>query len=264
MEPFRRYTAGDIRTILQRAARRQSQASKAMDSVSSSLTLSDIERAAREAGIEPRHVREAAADLESPDDDSVVRTSRSLSFPPSDEIWRAIVDELRDAYQTPGSTGQIGSTREWTAHDSHSQPVHATFYEKDGATTLSLSQHYESLGQAARIGSTTIFTITALLGLLYLLGDFGVGVVYLLATFFVMSAIVFAAGPKLEAWMHRRTRDSIASTLDRLELVALRHTPEKERAARATMSTEEAIRKNNRSADRDDKPEQATRRRRTH
>jgi len=142
--------------------------------------------------------------------------------------------------------------------------VHATFYEKDGATTLSLSQHYESLGQAARIGSTTIFTITALLGLLYLLGDFGVGVVYLLATFFVMSAIVFAAGPKLEAWMHRRTRDSIAWTLDRLELVALRHTPEKERAARATMSTEEAIRKNNRSADRDDKPEQATRRRRTH
>jgi len=56
----------------------------------------------------------------------------------------------------------------------------------------------------------------------------------------------------------------MASTLDRLELIALRHTPEKERAARATMSTEEATKQQNRSADRDDKPEQATRRRRTH
>jgi hypothetical protein len=235
-----------------------------MDSVSSDLTLSDIERAARTAGIEPRHVRQAAADLESPEDDSVVRERRCFSFAPSDEIWRTIVAELRDTYQTPGSTGQIGNTREWTAHDSHSQAVHATFYEKNGEATLSLSQHYESLGQAARIGSTTIFAITAVLSVLYLLGDFPISVVYLLATFFVMSTTLFAAGPKLEAWMRRRTRDSVASTLDRLELVARRHSPEYERAATAPLSTEEALRKTNRSADRDDKPEQATRRHRTH
>jgi hypothetical protein len=78
-----------------------------------------------------------------------------------------------------------------------------------------------------------------------------------------MSAIFFAAGPTLEAWMRRRTRHSIASTLDRLELVALRHTPEKEHAATATMSTEEATKQQNLSADRDEKPTQATRRQRT-
>lgn len=99
-------------------------------------------------------------------------------------MWRAIITELRYIYQTPGSTGHIGMTREWTAHDSHSQAIHATLPDGGDASTSAISQHVESLGQGARAASATLFILGVLLSVFYFFrSDIAVSFSFMLAAF---------------------------------------------------------------------------------
>lgn len=141
-------------------------------------------------------------------------------------------------YQTPGSAGQVGTTREWTAHNSYSGSVLVTLADDGDTPTLSISRHVESAEKSARAASVTTFVISTALSVFYLFGNFPTDVAYLLAAFFAMSAILFGLGSKLEAWKHRRARDKIRATLNGIELAGMRHAPNEENEQSGALSSD--------------------------
>jgi hypothetical protein len=94
-----------------------------------------VEQAAESAGLNPRHVRQAARELSRPKtthastdvNDSHLFVERWIDRPMSDDAWQAVLSELRHRTGVPqgwslsspfewSTTETIGKTREWTHH----------------------------------------------------------------------------------------------------------------------------------------------------
>jgi hypothetical protein len=221
MDPYRRYTTQEVRSILKRAARHQADADRAADGLTAGLTLTDIQTAAEDAGIDPSHVRRAALDITIDREDGVV-SRRRLNAEVSDAAWTAIVAELRRVYGAAGSTGRVGETQEWTCEITDGPSVHATLDTANGTSVVTVRQQ-RGKKQAMYVSGGTIFVIGCLLGALYLAGDFASGVGYLVAGILASAALLFAVASPLDAWIRRRTQDTLDARLDRLGLIAMRH-----------------------------------------
>ena len=222
MDPYRRYTTQEVRSILKRAARHQADADRAADGLTTGLTLTDIQTAAEDAGINPSHVRRAALDITIDREDGVV-SRRRLDAKVSDAAWTAIVAELRRVHGAAGSTGRVGETREWTCELTDGPSVHATMDTANGTSVVTVRQQQPGKKQAMYVSGGTIFVIGCLLGALYLAGDFATGVGYLVAGILASAALLFAVASPLDALIRRRAQDRLDARLDRLELIAMRH-----------------------------------------
>lgn len=125
----RTYTEQEIAALLARAAERQ-RATPDTDA-GPTLTLGEIERLAAEAGLDPAHVRAAAAEMSGPaansEKPSDVTFERWLDLPFSDIGWEDAVTELRArygtnmaAYTAVGTTAagadvsRVGAAHQWT------------------------------------------------------------------------------------------------------------------------------------------------------
>jgi hypothetical protein len=117
----RRYADAETALILRRAAELQGTAPEA----STSPSLADLEQVASEAGIEPRYVRQAAAELASPiaaaRGNGILGAPGTLwlervvpgEIPPS--AFDAVVEEIRSALAMAGHTTVLGRGFTWTS-----------------------------------------------------------------------------------------------------------------------------------------------------
>lgn len=117
----RLYTDREIGELIRLATGRQDQADAASQR---GLSLGEVERIASEVGIDPLHVRAAAADLEGvrlsagrsrlTGGPFVIGHRRIVEGTLSEADWSEIVSELRVRLGGAGRVEQLGGTWEWT------------------------------------------------------------------------------------------------------------------------------------------------------
>jgi len=93
------------------------------------LTLDELQRIGREAGIHPARVAEAAKSLDARGRAAPVRrsfglpigVSRVVDLPraPTDREWERLVSEIRTTFGTRGKTTSSGGLREWSHGNLH-------------------------------------------------------------------------------------------------------------------------------------------------
>lgn len=93
------------------------------------LTLEQLQQVARESGIDPARVAQAAASVDARARAPLVR--RMLGFPiamtrvvdlpraPTDREWEQLVAVFRTAFDTPGQMTSTGGLREWSSGSLH-------------------------------------------------------------------------------------------------------------------------------------------------
>jgi hypothetical protein len=139
MESRSRIDEKQIGAILRRAVELQQADSEAPAALSprAGITLDELERIAAEVGIDPRHVRAAAGELESGQSEEGpvrvfggpkgVERERVVEGVVSDAAWEAMVAEVRRTFGHPGEPGRLGRSYEWTwKHDTGSVQVVAS------------------------------------------------------------------------------------------------------------------------------------------
>jgi hypothetical protein len=142
----RRYADAETALILRRAAELQGTAPEP----STAPSLAELEQVAAEAGIEPRYVRQAAAELASPLSPS--RTNGILGAPESLWLERvvpgeipasafdAVVEEIRSALGMAGQATVLGRGFTWTSgiagHPAPARAITVTVTPVNGQTVL--------------------------------------------------------------------------------------------------------------------------------
>ena len=118
----RLYTEKEVRSLIRRGTELQ-EMTRQTSAVSSGISLAEIETIASELGIDPGHIRSAAAELEqsgTADFFSVLRLPRSTTLERTvpralgPEDWPALVGEIRRTFGSTGQTGQLGTSLEWS------------------------------------------------------------------------------------------------------------------------------------------------------
>jgi hypothetical protein len=218
--PDRRYADEETERILRRAAELQGTAEPA-----TSPTLKDLQQIADEAGIEPRYVRQAAAELASSSRARGVTDTapgwlglqRTVPGEISASSFDALVEEIRSATGMAGQVTVLGRGFTWTSggpgHPAPPRAITITVTAVDGRTTI---RGDESL-ERARMDYVGAGVASALIGGFGAVsaagGDPSVGV--------IAAAVAWAAGSIFAAGcMHRRAagrhRAELAETLARV------------------------------------------------
>ncbi|HYE58452.1 MAG TPA: hypothetical protein VD948_08085, partial [Rhodothermales bacterium] len=117
---MRLYDDKDVSALLRRAAELQA---RAEGGTTSGLTLEELQNIAREVGIDPRYVEQAArtAGQTQVKDGTTyfwgapsrATAERLLPGPVSDDLWETVVMEARRTFGQTGKTDQVGRNREW-------------------------------------------------------------------------------------------------------------------------------------------------------
>lgn len=160
--PPRRYADAETALILRRAAELQGTAPES----STSPSLAELEQVAAEAGIEPRYVRQAAAELASPLSPS--RANGILGAPESLWLERvvpgeipasafdAVVEEIRSALGMAGHTTVLGRGFTWTSgiagHPAPARAITVTVTPVNGQTVLRAQEALEQMEVAHLMG----------------------------------------------------------------------------------------------------------------
>ena len=216
--PDRRYADAETAAILKRAAELQGTAEPP-----TSPTLTDLQQIADEAGIEPRYVRQAAAELASPSRGGGVGAPDALALQRvvAGELpapaFDALVEAIRDAAGMAGHVSALGRGFTWTSgvpgHPAPPRALTVTVTAVDGRTVI---RGDESL---ARVSSNYVGTgvASALMGGFGLVaassGDPSIGV--------IAAAVAWAAGSLIAAGRLRGRaadchRRDLAELLDRI------------------------------------------------
>jgi hypothetical protein len=198
----RRYADAETSLILRRAAELQGTAPDP-----AGPTLSDLEQVAGEAGIEPRYVRQAAAEL-APGSRGMLsapgalRLQRVVAGEIDASDFDALLEEIRAATGMAGQASLLGRGFTWTSgaagHPSPPRAITVSVTALDGTTVVradeSLEQvasTYVGMGLASALAGS--FGGVALAG-----GSPSVGV--------IAAAVAWAGGSALAALrLHRRT-----------------------------------------------------------
>ena len=162
----RRYSDREIALILTRTA--ELQATRAAESeVSAGLSQEELEQIAREAGLDPRYVRSAIAEL---DAGRGTRESRWLGGSTWIQLERSFAGEVPpreyDAlveliHRTLGEVGQpsvLGRTLRWIAltgmsgRHAHGREIEVAIASRDGQTTIRVHERLRSLATQLFMG----------------------------------------------------------------------------------------------------------------
>lgn len=233
----RSYTEEEIAAMLERAAELQTQQSR-NSSLRSSLSFSELEEIAAEAGIDPANLRQAAEELDSPGKVLLDKSSgtnathifveRTISGPLSLDAWEDVVAELSHRFDSDlgagmgtthgkSSTQQIGRSVEWK-HTSVSGIETRVLVRPNGDhLRIRLSQRVglgSTTTESIMYGSITSMLIGAITGAIAQSGPIGLAVFFvsLLATV----PLVNYADKKWRGKKHRELHvlgDQVASML---------------------------------------------------
>ncbi len=231
---MRTYSEREVSSIIERAVERQQAAERGGDT---GLTLDEIERLGRESGIDPAHLRAAAAEIDESGRTLARQTGQSrtqvyaerwIDAPFATAGWEDAVAHLRTEFGAPigaafGSTAgetvqQIGQSFEWSHTSSLGVRTRATVSPRGDRTRLHLSQ-IVGLSSSSVEGVAYGGIIALVLGVVSLAvgaglsGSLGVGVI----TGALVLVLSWIAAAPLVAAADRRWR---AKRLRRLDLLA--------------------------------------------
>jgi hypothetical protein len=149
--PTRRYDEQRTDAILRRAAELQASGGAA-GSTDRGLTLPEMESLARDAGIDPALIRQAATEVElrtadrsAPFFGAPLRSTIERVVPGSmtDDAWGIVVAEAQSAFG-PGHASQAGRTRTWSALGAGTEPsrrsVTISVTSRDDATVIRIDE----------------------------------------------------------------------------------------------------------------------------
>lgn len=136
MADERRYQDDEVRRIFESASEVRDEPQPGRDRAvtapgsTGGLSLTELQDIGREVGLEPGRVASAAAALDRPAPEPVVRrrllglplsAGRTVDLPraPTDEEWEILVSELRETFQARGKVSGHGALREWTNGNLH-------------------------------------------------------------------------------------------------------------------------------------------------
>jgi hypothetical protein len=232
MSRGRRYTEQEIRTLFERAAERQEQARRAEAASEAGLSLDELQRIGKSAGIDPEHVAAAAGDLEGADParaadvrwgvPAEVRQTRLLSGLVSDEAWEQMVAELRHTYGEAGVAGQVGRVREWrSASGSEKDAVHVTITPEGGGSRIAVAQRMENQQNEVREGVVAITAMVIALAILLFVGDFPAHYPWMIPL--GIGGLGYGGFGGYWLWLRRHARrqeEEFRALADRLELIS--------------------------------------------
>lgn len=200
------------------------------------LSREDLEEAAAAAGLDPRYVARAVAEL----DAAPARTRTLLSAPVevvrqrvvpgplTDDTWAAMVEALRQHTGQQGMAGQIGRLREWTGirHGTKNGIVTRLSAEPtEGGVRLMVTESVREIVKGLSIGAV----ITALVGL-FVLGEATLGAspdALVGVALMALMVVGFTLGAQgWSRWWARERTEQFDALLDRLELVARHAQPD--------------------------------------
>ncbi len=150
MSNKRLYTEKEISAILKRSGELQS---KRGDLPSQGLSIDELQQIAREVGIDPDLVTEAATELERT---GGVKERRRLAGMPielavervvsgeiTDAQWSDIAAEIGDAFGLVGSSSQVGRMMQWTHTGRRTSQLQVTLTPRDGQTKIRIHGNYK-------------------------------------------------------------------------------------------------------------------------
>lgn len=163
----RRFSEQEARQIFALAAEREHavQAHPA-----AGLTLSDLEEAARAAGMDPAFVQAAAADFLHAGDKPMRRTfagmpvglrrTRVLKHTLDDEGWAEVVAACRRIFGKHGLVTDLGRSREWVSEASDRRmPVRVLVEETDGSLRVTIDRSMWQRVLGLSVSSGVNFTV---------------------------------------------------------------------------------------------------------
>ncbi|MEM0960956.1 MAG: hypothetical protein AAGK21_00275 [Bacteroidota bacterium] len=220
----RRYSEEEAQRIFALVAERQRTTAGA-----DGLSLSELEEAARAAGLDPSLVAVAAAELDAaPHAEKTlaglpVEVIRSRVVPGTldDDGWSQVVTAARHEFGEPGMAGQIGRLREWMAimpnSNGNTSILRLTAEPTPDGTRLTLSRSIRQTVIGLSIGTA----ITAIMAGIFL--PLGLTIdpeLLVVAGIMAVMAVVFGTGLALgtRTWQHREA-GRFERLLSRLELV---------------------------------------------
>lgn len=220
----RRYSEEEAQRIFALVAERQRSASG-----TDGLSLSELEEAARVAGLDPSLVAVAAAEL-----DAVPHAEKTLGGAPvevvrsrvvdgevSDDAWAEMVSAARREFGQPGMAGQIGRLREWTVLSGGTQNgtvTRLTVEPTADGTRVTLSRSIREAVKGLAIATTIQWAMALMFGLL---AAFGVEAeMWIPALILASIGTLMGAGTLVGTRLWRaREADRFEALLDRFELV---------------------------------------------
>jgi hypothetical protein len=187
------------------------------------LTLSEIEKVAAEAGIDPEAVRSAAAELNAaaPDDGSVniwggplrATVARVVHVPMTERLWESLVAEIRRTYGDPGKISEWGRSVEWSYDGPDIMTVHISVSALDDGTKIEAFWNQPVLAAPVY----TISSFLALIGSLSLVTALSPDLLGGAALFAAVVATMFALARFTLSRMARRQKDKLSSLVTRLD-----------------------------------------------
>jgi len=142
--PDRVYSEEEIGRILKRAASLQG---KESSRPVLGLTLPELQQLAKESDIDPSYIAAAALELagaSSADESGFFGGPLSLTIrrridgAVSEDAFIRMVSEARRRFKKSGTTGVVGSTREWSIDNERDQSASFSLRERDGHTELEI------------------------------------------------------------------------------------------------------------------------------
>lgn len=157
-ESRRRYGDREIGLILKRAAELQKE-EPASAAAGGGLTLTDLEEIAAEAGIDPRHLRRAADEIEASGGLLASEgVARILGAPPTIKLERtlagelpssefeALVPEIQAAADAHGQANLLGHTLTWrSSTPQNERSLQVTVSARDGKTRITIEERLHGL-----------------------------------------------------------------------------------------------------------------------
>ena len=153
--PGRRFDDEEVARILERAAEQQHRAPLAPPEISG-MTLNQLEQVAAEAGIDPQHVRDAAAALERETRTPALPGASLLGAPMRLELERtiegeipagayeALAETIRATIPNPGYVSTLGKSFEWNSANPQ-RALRVTVTPRAGRTLIRIEERFGNL-----------------------------------------------------------------------------------------------------------------------
>jgi hypothetical protein len=220
-ETRRLYADQEISRIIKRAAQLQEQQGPG-DQIGRGISIGEIEQIARDLGIDPTHVRQAASELSgSPDSASgfslfgqaLIEARRRAKGEMSERDWEMMVQEIRRALGCTGETSTLGKALEWKTSDKEIISYQVTASPREGETDIQIVSRRDG----AAFLTYLVFGIVGVFSSLAIAAPFNNPVEWL-AGAGVLGGVMTTARLLLGRWTRSKKRE-IHRLMDKLESI---------------------------------------------
>jgi hypothetical protein len=217
------FTEEEVRAIIRRASVRQEEEAERQEARSHGLTLADLEHLGTEVGLDPKHLRAAADEVQTGRRTAVEAETQTATHvivehwvdrPFSDKAWEDAVALLRsrfgvDMWYGRGGEGRVervGRVHEWVRTSQLGGETRVSVSEREGRTRMILSQRVgyaspraEGLSYAAILG-----LVIGIIGGVPIAGALDSYGVFFLALLAITLLTTLVASPLIRRWDERR------------------------------------------------------------